>query len=641
VLSLNNISFEFGGRYLYKDTTWQINPGEKIGLIGANGTGKSTLLRIINGEYSLESGNISRLKNLSIGFLNQDLLSYDSEKNILDVAMEAFSAQLKLHEEIEAILVKLEHDHSEELLHELHDKQTAYESADGYNLQYKAEQLLEGLGFSTNDLKRPLTTYSGGWRMRVMLAKIMLQQPDILMLDEPTNHLDLPSIQWIENYLIDYKGTVIIVSHDRYFLDKVVNVTAEIANAKITLYKGNYSFYLEEKAVRDELQQNQFENQQQYIKEQEKLINRFRAKASKAKMAQSRIKKLDRLERVEEVVSSNSSVKIKFDIGQQPGKVISKLSIREKSYDRLKIFENTEALIERGDKIALIGANGRGKSTLLRMINGSEQFDGKHEDGYNVIKSFYAQHQLESLNLQNDMMQELQQFAPAETDARLRAVLGSFLFSGDDVFKKIKVLSGGEKSRVALAKTILSKANFLILDEPTNHLDMQTVNTLIQVLQEFEGTFIVVSHDRYFISQIATKIWWIENHHIKEYPGDYDEYDYAMMQKEKQNAAREKEARKQIAAKKEEKKEEKKPEPSDDLKKQKKKLQNRFQLLEENISKLKDQKSGFEHQLSLPEIYEDQKKFAEVLASFNEVERILAEKSKEWENVFEQLSAFE
>ncbi len=641
MLSLNNISFEFGGRYLYKDTTWQINPGEKIGLIGANGTGKSTLLRIINGEYSLESGNISKLKNLSIGFLNQDLLSYDSEKNILDVAMEAFSEQLKLHEEIEEILVRLEHDHSEELLHDLHDKQTAYEAADGYNLQYKAEQLLEGLGFSTNDLKRPLTTFSGGWRMRVMLAKIMLQQPDILMLDEPTNHLDLPSIQWIENYLLEYKGTVIIVSHDRYFLDKVIGITAEIANSKITLYKGNYSFYLEAKAGRDELQQSQFENQQQYIKEQEKLINRFRAKASKAKMAQSRIKKLDKLERIEEVGSANPTVKMKFDIGQQPGKVIAKLAIREKSYDKLKILENTEALIERGDKIALIGANGRGKSTLLRMINGSEQFDGKLDSGYNVVTSFYAQHQLESLNLNNDMMQELADFAPSETDIKFRTVLGSFLFSGDEVFKKIKVLSGGEKSRVALAKTILSKANFLILDEPTNHLDMQTVNTLIQVLQEFEGTFIVVSHDRYFVQQIANKIWWIEDHHLKEYPGDYDEYEYTLKEKEKKIAVKEKEEKKMQAAKKEEKREEKKLQPSEEQKKQKKKLQNRFQSLEENIAKLKTEKVSLEHQLSLPEIYEDQKKFADTLLRFNETEKNLADKTKEWEQVFEQLSGIE
>jgi len=640
VLSLNNISFEFGSRYLYKDTTWQINPGEKIGLIGANGTGKSTLLRIINGEYSLEGGNISKIRNLTIGFLNQDLLSYDSEKNILDVAMEAFSAQLKLHEEIEEILVKLEHDHSEELLHLLHDKQTAYETADGYNLQYKAEQLLEGLGFSTTDLKRPLTTFSGGWRMRVMLAKIMLQQPDILMLDEPTNHLDLASIQWIEDYLVEYKGTVIIVSHDRYFLDKVVTIIAEIANAKITLYQGNFSYYLEEKELRNELQQSQFENQQQYIREQEKLINRFRAKASKAKMAQSRIKKLDRLERIEEVNTGQASVKIKFDIGQQPGKVISRLDIKEKSYDRLKIFENTEALIERGDKIALIGANGRGKSTLLRMINGNEQFEGKREDGYNVVKSFYAQHQLESLNLNNDMMQELQQFAPAETDAKLRGVLGSFLFSGDDVFKKIKVLSGGEKSRIALAKTILSKANFLILDEPTNHLDMQTVNTLIQVLQEFEGTFIVVSHDRYFIQQIANKIWWIENHQIREYPGDYDEYEYSVRENEKLKAQKEKESKKSLSERKPEQKDVKKSQ-TDEQRKQKKKLQNHFQSLEEKISKLKSDKKSLEHQLSLPEIYENQELFSKTLSRFNETETSISETSKEWERVFEQLSALE
>jgi len=640
VLSLNNISFEFGGRYLYKEATWQINPGEKIGLIGANGTGKSTLLRIINGEYSIESGTISKLKNLSIGFLNQDLLSYDSEKNILDVAMEAFSAQLKLHEEIEDILAKLEHDHSENLLHLLHDKQTAYEAADGYNLQYKAEQLLEGLGFTTTDLKRPLSTFSGGWRMRVMLAKIMLQEPDILMLDEPTNHLDLPSIQWIENYLTEYRGTVIIVSHDRYFLDKVIKITAEIANTKITLYKGNYSHFLEEKELRDELQQNQYANQQQYIKEQEKLINRFRAKASKAKMAQSRIKMLDKLERVEEVASANASVKIKFDIARQPGKVITKLAIGEKSYDKLKIFDNTEALIERGDKIALIGANGRGKSTLLRMINGSEHFDGKQEEGYGVIKSFYAQHQLESLNLENDMLQELQDFSPAETDARLRAVLGSFLFSGDDVFKKIKVLSGGEKSRIALAKTILSKANFLILDEPTNHLDMQTVNTLIQVLEEFEGSFIVVSHDRYFISQIANKIWWIENHQLKEYPGNFEEYEYELSRKAKAEQEVSRQEKKKTPSKKEPVTEAKSSQ-DEEKKKAKKKLQTRFQALEENLQKLKKERSGLEHQLSIPEVYQDQQKFSETLLKFNEVEQLITESNKEWETVFEKLSGME
>ena len=262
MLSLNSISFEFGSRYLYKDATWQINPGEKIGLVGLNGTGKSTLLRIINGEYQIESGEISKLKNLTIGFLNQDLLSYSSSDTILEVAMQAFEKALQLEKEIHALLEKMEHDHSEEILHQLHDKQVAFEAVDGYNIQAKAEALLEGLGFTTADLQRPLNEFSGGWRMRVMLAKMMLQEPDLLLLDEPTNHLDLPSIQWLESYLQEYKATVVIVSHDRYFLDKVINKTVEIANQKITVYPGNYSYYLETKAERDELQRSQFKNQE-------------------------------------------------------------------------------------------------------------------------------------------------------------------------------------------------------------------------------------------------------------------------------------------------------------------------------------------------------------------------------------------
>ncbi|MCI0616289.1 ATP-binding cassette domain-containing protein, partial [bacterium] len=371
------ISFEFGGRYLYEDASWQINPGDKAGLIGANGSGKSTLLRIINGEYTPESGNITKLKNLSIGFLNQDLLSYDSEKNILDVAMEAFEKQLRLHEEIETILLRLEHEHNDDLLHQLHEKQVLYESMDGYIIQHKAEELLEGLGFTTADLKRPLREFSGGWRMRVMLAKIMLQQPDILMLDEPTNHLDLPSIQWIEKYLQEYPGTIILVSHDRYFLDRVVNKIVEIAHRKITVYPGNFSFYEKEKALRNQLQQARYENQQDYIKAQEKLIDRFRYKASKARFAQSRIKMLEKLERVEEVASAGPVIHIKFDIAKQPGKILSKIFIREKSYDTLRIFGRSETQIHRGDKIALIGANGKGKSTLLRMLYGTEPFEGR------------------------------------------------------------------------------------------------------------------------------------------------------------------------------------------------------------------------------------------------------------------------
>ncbi|MFN8145279.1 MAG: ATP-binding cassette domain-containing protein [Bacteroidia bacterium] len=641
MLSLNNISFEFGGRYLYRDTTWQINPGEKIGLVGLNGTGKSTLLRIINSEYQLEKGEVSKLRNMTIGFLNQDLLSYSSSDTILEVAMQAFAEPLRLEKEIHALLEKMEHDHSEEILHELHDKQVAYEAADGYNIQHKAEALLEGLGFSTPDLSRPLDQFSGGWRMRVMLAKMMLQQPDLLLLDEPTNHLDLPSIQWVEKYLQDYKGAVVIVSHDRYFLDKVVSKTAEIANQKITLYNGNYSFYLEEKIEREELQRSQFKNQEKYIKEQEKLIDRFRAKASKAKMAQSRMKMLDRMDKVEDVESGTPDINIRFVIDKQPGKVISHLQIKKKAYGDLKILENTEIKINRGDKIALIGANGRGKSTLLRMINGSEPYEGKSENVHQVITAFYAQHQLEALNLNNDLITELAEFAPDKKDVELRTVLGAFLFTGDDVFKKIKVLSGGEKSRVALAKTMLSKANFLILDEPTNHLDMQSVGILINVLQEYEGSFVIVSHDRYFLSQVANKIWWIENAEVKEYPGDYEEYEYSRSQQKAANQAIQKAAAAQAKAKKQEIAEKKKNDPSEEEKKRKKKLSSRVQQLETELVKLREEREAMEKHLSKPEVYGDPKSFQEQLQKFNALEEKLKGVNSEWEKTFEELSEME
>jgi len=640
VLTLNNIRFEFGGRYLYKDATWQINPGEKIGLIGLNGTGKSTLLRIINGEYALEQGEISKLKGMTIGFLNQDLLSYSSSETILEVAMQAFEDALKLDKEIHELLAKLEHDHSDEILHALHDKQQAYDMLDGYNLKPKAEALLEGLGFSTTDLNRPLNEFSGGWRMRVMLARMMLQQPDLLMLDEPTNHLDLPSIEWVEQYLQDYKGTVIVVSHDRYFLDKVITKIVEISGQQIRGYTGNYSYYLETKTERDELQRSQFKNQEKYIKEQEKLIDRFRAKASKAKMAQSRIKMLDKIERVEDVDDGTPEMHINFQIEKQPGKLISHLHIKEKSYGDLKILQNTEVRINRGDKIALIGANGRGKSTLLRMINGTEPYEGKGEPVHNVLPAFYAQHQLEALNLSNDLITELIHFAPDRKEVELRSLLGAFLFTGDDVFKKIRVLSGGEKSRVALAKTILSKANFLILDEPTNHLDMQSVKILIKVLQEYEGSIIIVSHDRYFLSQIANKIWWIENHEVKEYPGDYEEYEYSR----KQNlaaaklaaAAKAKPEKKTKADAKSEKGQE-----DEEQKKLKRKLQQRFQNLESSLSKLKQEKSDLEKQLSLPAVYGDPVLFQETLQRFNENAEKLQSFESEYEQVFESLAGLE
>ncbi len=621
MIVLNNISFDYGGRYLYRDTSWHIKPNEHIGLIGANGTGKSTLLRVITGEYSLSGGEITGRRNLAIGFLNQDLLSYESENNILHVAMEAFEKENALHDEIEEILKKLETDHSEEILHRLHDLQTEYEHLDGYNIQYKAEEILEGLGFTTKDLQRPLKEFSGGWRMRVMLAKILLKKPDLLLLDEPTNHLDLPSIQWLEEYLKNYEGAFIIVSHDRYFLDKTIDITAEIANEKITLYPGNYSFFLEEKAQRQELQHAQFKNQQKYFSEQQKLIDRFRAKASKAKMAQSRMKMLERVERIDDVESDAPTVRIKFDVGHQPGKVLYKMKNVSKSYPDIKILDHTSFSINRGDKIGFIGANGKGKSTLLRIINGSETFTGQKIDGHNVVPSFYAQHQLESLGLDNTLLEELQKHAPEEKDSTFRALLGAFLFRGDDVFKKVKVLSGGEKARVALAKTILTKANFLLLDEPTNHLDMKTVNILIDVMQEYEGSYVVVSHDRYFVSEIANKIWFIENYQLKEYPGTYDEYEAwrLRLKNEKKNIP----ASKPVVEVKEEKNDlQKQREQSKEKQKQLNQLNKQIENLEKELKKLIGDKERIMAELNELSLTTQTDKIKSTQIKFNDIEKL-------------------
>jgi ATP-binding cassette subfamily F protein 3 len=400
MISINNLTFLIGSRALYEEANWHIKPGERCGLIGANGTGKSTLLKIIVGEYAPSIGTVSMSKDLKIGYLNQDLLSYDSHHSILHVAMEAFERQNQLHDEIEVLLKKIETDYSEEVLNKLSDKQLEFEALDGYSIEYRANEILAGLGFSTADQVRPLNTFSGGWRMRVMLAKILLQTPDILLLDEPTNHMDLPSIKWLETYLNSFEGAIVIVSHDRYFLDKIVNRTVESRKGKLTIYSGNYSFYLEEKALRGEIQKGEFKNQQAKIKQEERLIERFRAKASKAKMAQSRMKALDKLERVDDVDDDNPSVNFRFKFSKPSGRHVIKIEDATKSYPAIDILDRAEGLIEKGDKIALIGANGKGKSTLLRMIAGTESFEGKCEVGHNVSVTFFAQHQLESLHIQ-------------------------------------------------------------------------------------------------------------------------------------------------------------------------------------------------------------------------------------------------
>ncbi len=637
MLSISNLSYFIGGRPLYENANLHVKPKDKIGLVGQNGTGKSTLLKIINGDYQATTGEVQKAKDCTIGFLNQDLLSFQSEESILNVALAAFKETLQLQDEIDEVLKKMETDYSEEIINRLAFLQDRFESNEGYTIKAKAEEVLEGIGFQTVDLEKPLRTFSGGWRMRVMLAKLLLEKPSLLMLDEPTNHLDLPSIQWVENYLKNYEGAVIVVSHDQTFLDNCISSTVEVANQSLTLYPGNYSFYKEEKKIRMELQNNAYENQQQMIKQTERFIERFRAKATKSNQVQSRIKALDRLDRVNEVVNDEAFVNFKFKFSQKSGRDVVVLDHVSKAYGDLVILKNTTARIERGDKIALIGANGKGKSTLLRIIDGTEQINGERSEGHNVIKAFFAQHQLEALTLDNEIIQEMSQAGSKKTEMELRGVLGCFLFSNEEVYKKIKVLSGGEKSRVALAKTLISEANFLLLDEPTNHLDFQSVNILIQALQQYEGTFITVSHDRHFIKGVANKIWYIEDREIKEYPGSYDEYEFWRSQQLEVKVAPVVE------------KAEKKPQPvaprntpeAMQAKKDLKKLEEQLSKIEKEIESLELLKSETEEKMADPEIYEDEVKAQKIQESYQNIQTNLHEVNAKWEELVDQISTLQ
>ena len=638
MLSINNLSYYIGGRPLYENASLHIKPKDKIGLVGQNGTGKSTLLKLIAGEYQPSSGEVQKAKDCTIGFLNQDLLSYLSEDSILDVALEAFQETLRLQTQIDEVLKEMETDYSEEILHKLSDLQERFEAKEGYTIKAKAEEVLEGIGFATADLTRPLRTFSGGWRMRVMLAKLLLEKPSLLMLDEPTNHLDLPSIQWVENYLKTYEGAVIVVSHDQDFLDNCIETTVEVAQNTLTSYAGNYSFYKTEKKERMEIQQNAYENQQQMIKQTERFIERFRAKASKSNQVQSRVKALERMDKVSEVVDDNMSVNFKFKFSRPSGRDVIRMEDVSKAYGDNIILHKTTASIERGDKIALIGANGKGKSTLLRIIDGTEPVSGKREFGHNVIKSFFAQHQLEALNINNEIIQEMLQAGSDKSEMELRGVLGCFLFGGDDVFKKIKVLSGGEKSRVALAKTLISEANFLLLDEPTNHLDIQSVNILIQALQQYEGTFITVSHDRHFIKGVANKIWYIEDHEIKEYLGTYEEYVFwRSRQEDKPTEPKIIKKEKPAPIAMVEKNNTDQNQAKKDLKKKEKDLAE----IESEIMALEEEKSRIESKMADPSIYEDDKKAAEINISYTALESKVEKLNQQWERLAEEIESLQ
>jgi ATP-binding cassette subfamily F protein 3 len=650
LVGLNDVTFEFGARVLIQNATWHIQPGERIGLIGYNGTGKSTLLKLIVGEYSPSEGTVEKSRDTTIGYLHQDLLSFDTNDSILEVAMGAFEKVKILEKEIEELGKELEATSDEKLLHIYSDKLHELEVLGGYEIHHKTEEVLQGLGFENAALTRPYKEFSGGWRMRVLLAKMILQQPDVLLLDEPTNHLDLPSIEWLEKYLLHYKGSVVIVSHDKYFLNRMVTKIVEVYQQELHIYTGDYDFYEREKAIRIDLQQKAYENQQDYIRQQERFVERFKAKASKAAAAQSIVKRLDKIERIEKTELERPNLRINFAIDKQPGRVLATLKHATKQFGNLTIVENTGAEIDRGDKIALIGANGKGKSTLLRMIAGVENFEGERIWGHNVDESFYAQHQLEALDINNTVLDEMKGCGSGKTDLELRSLLGCFLFSGDDSDKRIKVLSGGEKARVALAKVIVSKANFLMLDEPTNHLDMHSVELLCEALNKYEGSIIFVSHDRYFISKAANKIWEIVDHEIKEFKGTYTEY----VEWKERMAKQEIKNKKEVSNKEQEPKEKKqetsnKPQETQNTKQQNakpqtqnnknelQKLQKQFSKLETEIGEMNKLKSKLEADLGNHENYSDKNNFVKLETDYKNVQQKIAVAEKEYETLFEKI----
>ncbi|MCX6205045.1 MAG: ABC-F family ATP-binding cassette domain-containing protein [Bacteroidetes bacterium] len=643
LIGLQNVTFEFGARVIVEDATWHIQPGDRVGLIGYNGTGKSTLLKVLVGEYLPSKGSVEKSKDTTIGYLHQDLLSFDTNENITEVALSAFERIRQIEKDIETLGHELENDsENEELLIKYTDALHELDVLDGYNIHHKAEEVLHGLGFSNEDLIRPYKEFSGGWRMRVLLAKMILQQPDVLLMDEPTNHLDLPSIEWLEKYLIHYKGSVVIVSHDKFFLNKMVNKIVEVYQQQIHIYSGDYEFYEQEKMIRIDMQQKAFENQQDYIRQQERFIERFKAKASKAAQAQSVQKRLDKIDKIEDVQLERPDLRINFQLDKVPGRVLVSLKEVSKSFGNINIVDHTSAEIDRGDKIALIGANGKGKSTVLRMVAGNETFSGERVWGHNVEESFYAQHQLEALTMTHTILEEMQSCGSKKSDVELRSLMGAFLFGGDDIDKKIRVLSGGEKARVALAKTIVSKANFLILDEPTNHLDMHSVDLLAEALNKYEGSIILVSHDRYFISKTANKIWEIVDHQIKEFKGSYQEWVEWNERMAKQEAAK---VEQKPEPKPEPKKEQAKPVEKNpinkDLQKEVQKQQKQLQQIEANLNKAKSEKLRIEAAMGDPSIYSDKNKFVQLEKDYKLIQTQFNNLNQEYETAFEKLMELE
>jgi len=633
MLHINKLSVSFGGTYLFNNISFKLSAGNRLGLIGKNGAGKSTMLKILAGDLTDFEGEIAKEKNINIGFLRQDI-DFEEGRTVLEEAYQAFNSIVEIESKLHDINTQLaertdyESEAYNQLMIDLNDYQHQYEILGGYNYQGETERVLKGLGFTAEDFKAQTDTFSGGWRMRIELAKLLLQSNDILLLDEPTNHLDIESIMWLESFLVSFSGCVVIVSHDTMFLDNVTNRTIEISLGKIYDYNKPYSAFKELRKTIQEQQLAAQKNQQKEIKQTEKLIDKFRAKANKASMAQSLIKKLEKTDIIEVDQDDQSTMAVNFSISKNPGKVVIEAENLAKSFGDHQVFSDVNFTIERNAKIAFVGQNGQGKSTLAKAIVGDINYDGHLKLGHNVEIGYFAQNQAEYLDPNITVLDTMIDSANESNRSKVRDILGAFLFRGDDVSKYVKVLSGGERNRLALAKMILAPFNVLIMDEPTNHLDIQSKNVLKKALANFEGTLILVSHDRDFLQGLADTVYEFRNHKVKEFLGDINDY----------LKSRALENMRQVEQKTEEKSAVKsKNSPAQDYQIQKKykKLSNKLSSIESNITKLEKKIADIDQKMA--ENYDETVSQPDFFTNYKSLKSDLETQMENWEKVQLQL----